>query len=258
MSFNNKKDKKTSVKSDTTTTLSTEMANLSMSPNIHPTPESTKQGVKNSESVVDDCPICCDEMNEPENNIRMEHCCKRTFHGACLRSWANEQTSMDREGTCPMCRSEWPVEFVEQLFKGYEEEELIEVQYECSCNDDTDMNLVAPNTLQGLSEEQKSSLREIIALIEREYYQSIGYANPTQCLLIVFMMCPEDPLQILLEGESSADRQYEAMKVLLMWVLYHVQEGETPLSCTKFTFFPRPSNYDHFGPEPELAELAER
>ncbi|TGO28692.1 hypothetical protein BPAE_0024g00370 [Botrytis paeoniae] len=255
MPSKNKKNKKKSVKSDITTTLSTEMANLSISPNIHPTPESTKQVVK-SESVVDDCPICCDEMNELENNIRMEHCCKRSFHGACLRLWANEQTSINREGTCPMCRGEWPVEFVEQLFEGYEEEELIEVPYKCSCNEDSYMGLLAPNILQGLSEEQKSSLRELIAMIEWEYQHTEGYANPTQCLLIVFMMCPEDPLQIDL-GESSADRQYEVMKILLMWALDHLEEYESPLSHSTFAFFPRPSNYDHFGPEPYLAELSE-
>ncbi|KAF5877750.1 uncharacterized protein Bfra_002118 [Botrytis fragariae] len=240
-----------SVKSDTTT-LSIEMANLSISPSIQPTPESTKQGVNDSEPVIDDCPICCDKMDEPENNIRMEHCCKRTFHGACLRLWANEQTSMYREGTCPMCRGEWPVEFVEQLFEGYEEEH---VQYECSCNEDSYMGLLAPNILQGLSEEQKSSLRELIEMIEWQYQHNEGYPDPTQRLLIVFMMCPEDPLDIDPE-ESSADRQYEVMKILLEWALDHLEEYVAPTSHSNFGLFPRPSNYDHFGPEPYLVELS--
>ncbi|KAF7909936.1 uncharacterized protein EAF01_003654 [Botrytis porri] len=185
----------------------------------------------------------------------MDHCCKRTFHGACLRSWANEQTSMDHEGTCPMCRHKWPVEFVEELFEGYEEE-LLHVQHKCSCDESSYLGLLSPNLLQGLSEEQKSSLRELIKVIEWQHQHNEGYPDPTQRLLIVFMMCPEDSMDIN-PGELSADRQYEGMKLLLEWALHHLEEYESPTSHSNFALIPRPSNYDHFGPEPYLAELTE-
>ncbi|CCD43816.1 hypothetical protein BofuT4_P010640.1 [Botrytis cinerea T4] len=118
MSFTSEKNQSTSDRSDNTTIIS-KMENLSISPKIQPPPKITEQSINYSESVVHDCPICRNKMNEPENNIRMEHCCKRTFHAACLRSWANQQTLMNQEGTCPMCRWEWPVEFLDQLFRGY-------------------------------------------------------------------------------------------------------------------------------------------
>ncbi|KAF7959774.1 hypothetical protein EAE96_001382 [Botrytis aclada] len=164
---------------------------------------------------------------------------------------------MCREGTCPMCRYEWPVEFTEKLFEGYEEEELTRVHHGCSCDGETDMSLLAPNILRGLSEEQKSSLLELIAQVEQEYFIYMGIANPMQRrLLIVFMMCREDPLEID-PRESSADCQYEVMKVLLMWALKQLKEWEFTISHSSFAFFPRPSNYDYFGPEPYLAELGE-
>ncbi|TGO18266.1 hypothetical protein BTUL_0011g00720 [Botrytis tulipae] len=235
-----KENERMSVRPDITT-LSIEMANLSITK--YPTsPESSPE-------VIDDCPICYDKMRQPRNKIRMEHCCKHTFHRACLQKWANGQRSMDRKCTCPMCRDEWPVEFVEQLFKGCKGKDVISLQYECSCNEDTYVDFLSPNLLQGLSESQKNGLRDIIKRIQ-------GYhEGETQPLLILFM-CPEHPLNIDPE-ESSADRQYEVMKMLLDWALYHVKRRKRPTSHSKFGLLPRPSNYDHFGPDTFFDNVSE-
>ncbi|KAF7881917.1 uncharacterized protein EAF02_006605 [Botrytis sinoallii] len=149
-----------------------------------------------------------------------------------------------------MCRGEWPVEFVEQLFEGCEEEDVMSLQYECSCNEDTDFDLLSPNMLQGLSESQKNSLRDIIECVEW-YYEAEKLR-----FCIVFMMCPEHPLNIDPE-ESSADGQYKVMKMLLEWALDHVAENKTPTSHSTFELIPRPPNYDYFGPDPYLAEISE-
>lgn len=146
-----------------------------------------------------------------------------------------------------MCRGQWPAEFVEQLFEECEDEEVISLQYGCSCNEDPYVDFLSPNMLQGLSESQKNSLRETIEYIE--WY----YGDETQRLLVVFQMCPEHPLSIDPE-ESSADCQYEVMKTLLEWVLDHVAHDTIPTSHSTFLLFFRPFNYDHFGPEPDLLD----
>ncbi|KAF7899489.1 hypothetical protein EAF00_003825 [Botryotinia globosa] len=221
------------------TTLSIEMANLSMTK--YPT------NLESSPEAIGDCPICYDKMSQPRNNIRIEHCCKHTFHRACLQTWANEQRSMKRKCTCPMCRDQSPVEFIEQLFEGCKKD-VISLHYECSCNKYTDVDFLSPNMLQGLSESQKNGLRDIIKRIQR-YHE-----DRTQPLLIVFVMCPEHPLNIDPE-ESSADRQYEVMEMLLEWGLDHVSRQKRPTSHSKFGLFPRRLNYDYFGHDPFLDGL---
>ncbi|TGO77552.1 hypothetical protein BELL_0102g00240 [Botrytis elliptica] len=103
--------------------------------------------------------------------------------------------------------------------------------------------------VEGLSESQKNSLRDIIESVEW-YYESEKLR-----FCIVFMMCPEHPLNIDPE-ESSADGQYKVMKMLLEWALDHVVENKTPTSHSTFELIPRPPGYNYFGPDPYIAEIS--
>src|SRR5437868_2412199 len=48
--------------------------------------------------VSDECPICCEKMEETANLVITVCCKKHLFHEACLTTWLKKNNS------CPMCR----------------------------------------------------------------------------------------------------------------------------------------------------------
>lgn len=57
------------------------------------------------------CPICYEELdNVPEAElVWCQHGCGHNIHGRCLVMWAEHQTTLERDLTCPMCRASWGV-----------------------------------------------------------------------------------------------------------------------------------------------------
>jgi hypothetical protein len=51
--------------------------------------------------VIDDCPICFEELNNPEKNITLK--CGHIFHKECMQQSCNSSLHT-RECKCPLCR----------------------------------------------------------------------------------------------------------------------------------------------------------
>jgi hypothetical protein len=59
----------------------------------------------NRKPVEDDCPICCMEFDEDEDEIVWcRAACGNNIHKACFDQWAKTRPT---KVTCPFCRTEW-------------------------------------------------------------------------------------------------------------------------------------------------------
>lgn len=88
----------------------------------------------NEESV---CPICQEDMRE---DMCLTYCkveCGNNFHLECLKVWAKHRSQEDASINCPMCRSRFPPNIVQEL--EYEEREYLnkesdKVKLEFNCS----------------------------------------------------------------------------------------------------------------------------
>lgn len=54
------------------------------------------------DSKNDDCSICYNALNDPENIVMTN--CKHFYHMTCLKKWSDSQALQGSNSTCPMCR----------------------------------------------------------------------------------------------------------------------------------------------------------
>ena len=60
----------------------------------------------------DDCPICCVEFSETEDEtVYCKAACGNNMHKACFQQWASQKKAGGEEITCPFCRTLWQTAF---------------------------------------------------------------------------------------------------------------------------------------------------
>lgn len=61
------------------------------------------------------CCVCHEEMKESENLTYCKPGCGRNLHTDCIEVWVKHKVSCGQKITCPLCRTDWGNNALEEL-----------------------------------------------------------------------------------------------------------------------------------------------